>query len=87
MPRCVFCPIPGYSERARAAKVRGTVILEVLVSAEGRAARIAIAKQSGFGLTQIAIEDVSQWQFSPATTAAGEPVPVIVPIEVTFRPY
>jgi TonB family protein len=55
------------------------------VSENGRADTIAIVKGLGFGLTQKAIETVSEWRFKPATSKEGESVPVIAPIEVTFR--
>jgi TonB family protein len=84
-PRCIACPIPAYSDRARAGKIQGTIVLSVLVSENGRADTIAIVKGLGFGLTQKAIETVSEWRFKPATSKEGEPVPVIAPIEVTFR--
>lgn len=87
VPRCVFCPIPTYSSRAKAAKIQGTVVLSILVSENGRAESISIGKGLGFGLTQKAIEAVGEWRFKPATNLEGEPVPVTVPIEVTFRLY
>ena len=86
VPTCIFCPIPGYSDRGRAAKIHGTIVLSVLVSEDGRAETIAIARGLGFGLTQIAIDDVSEWRFKPATKE-GKPVAVVVPIEVTMRIY
>jgi len=87
VPRCIWCPIPTYSDRAKDAKVQGTIVLSVLVSEDGRAGAIAVVKGLGFGLTQNAIEAVSGWRFKPASTRDGEPVAVIVPVEVTMRLY
>jgi TonB family protein len=87
VPRCIDCPNPSYTDRARATKVQGTIVLSVLVSEDGRAETIGIIKGLGFGLTQKAIETVSEWRFKPAATKEGEPVPVIVPIEVMLRLY
>lgn len=83
VPRCLSCPVPAYSDRGRAAKIQGTIVLSVLISEDGRAETIAIAKSLGFGLTQKAIESVSEWRLKPATKE-GKPVPVIVPIEFTM---
>jgi TonB family protein len=80
-----FLPIPIYSDRGKAAKIQGTIILSVLVSKNGRAEAIAIVLRLGFGLAQKAIEAVSEWRFQPATTKEGELVPAIVPIEITLR--
>jgi TonB family protein len=86
VPRCISCPIPTYTDRARKERAQGTIILSVVVSENGRAGGITIVKGLGFGLTQKAIEAVSQWHFKPATKE-GEPVAVMVPIEVTMRLY
>jgi TonB family protein len=85
VPVCIACPNPSYTDRARATKVQGTIVLSVLVSEDGRVETIGIVKGLGFGLTQKVIETVSEWRFKPAATKEGEPVPVIVPIEVMLR--
>jgi TonB family protein len=86
VPRCIDCPNPSYTDRARANKVQGTIVLSVLISEDGRAETIAIVKALGFGLTEKAIETVSEWSFKSATRE-GQPVPAIVPVEVTLRLY
>ena len=87
VPRCIWCPIPGYTDRARDAKAQGTIVLSVVVTEDGRAGEIAVVKGLGFGLTQKAIEAVSGWRFKPATSAGGKPIAVVVPVEVTRRLY
>ncbi len=87
VPRCIWCPIPGYTDRARDAKAQGTIVLSVVVTEDGHAGAIAVVKGLGFGLTQKAIEAASGWRFKPATSAGGEPVAVVVPVEVTMRLY
>jgi TonB family protein len=85
VPTCTACPVPGYTDRARAAKIQGNIVLSIVVSEDGRTeAVVAIVKGLAFGLTEKAIKDVSEWRFKPATKE-GKPVPVIVPIEVTMR--
>ncbi len=85
VPACVFCPAPSYSDKARKARLQSSVVLAVTVSKDGRTARISILKDPGYGLTEIAIETVSEWNFKPAIGKEGKPVPVVVPVEVTFR--
>jgi hypothetical protein len=36
VPRCISCPIPGYSDAGRAAEFSGTVILSVVVTIDGK---------------------------------------------------
>lgn len=47
---------------------------------------LGLGKVLSFGLTQIAIDGVSEWRFKPATKE-GKPVAVVVPIEVTTGIY
>lgn len=85
IPRCTYCPNPSFSDEARAAKVQGTVVLQVVVTAEGRAENISVVRKAGYGLEQKAIEAVRNWQFKPAIGPDGVAVATVVPIEVTFR--
>jgi TonB family protein len=85
VPTCVHCPVPSYSEEARAAKYQGTVVLKVVITTEGVATNIVVMKGPGNGLEQKAIEAVGSWRFRPAVGPNGHPVAVMVPIEVTFR--
>src|ERR1700682_5274654 len=84
-PICVYCPDPVYSEEARKAKYQGTVVLNVVVTSDGRATNISVIKGPGLGLEEKAMEAVRGWKFKPAVGPNGKPVNVIVPIEVTFR--
>jgi TonB family protein len=84
-PRCAYCPDPQYTDEAREAKLQGTVTLHVLVSAEGRAARIRIVQGIGFGLDERAAEAVRGWKFIPARDASRRGVPTWVTIEAVFR--
>ena len=84
-PLCIYCPDPQYSDEARKAKYQGTVVLDVIITADGRAINIHVAKGPGLGLEEKAIEAVRSWRFKPAIGPSGKPVAVSIPIEVTFR--
>jgi TonB family protein len=85
-PACLHCPDPSYTDPARAAKFTGTVLLDVVVSADGEAKSATIIQGAPFGLNENAMDTIRQWKFKPATRN-GQPVPVMVMIEVTFRLY
>jgi len=85
VPQCIYCPAPRYSGQARKAKVEGTVVLQVVVTTDGRATNVMIVKDPGNGLGMQAIESVREWKFKPALGPDGRPVAVICPVEVTFR--
>lgn len=84
-PRCAYCPNPSYSEEARAAKLQGSVILRVVVSATGQVANAVVLRGPGHGLDQKALEAIQSWRFTPAVGPDGKPLACMVNIEVTFR--
>jgi periplasmic protein TonB len=81
----VLCPNPQYSEEARAAKVGGVVVLQLVVEPDGHAANIQIVKSLGHGLDELAVQAVQNWRFKAALGPNGIAVATIVPVEVTFR--
>lgn len=83
-PNCVSCPDPDYTDPAREVKFSGTLLLDVTVSAEGRAIDASVVRGLPFGLNETAIKTIRDWQFRPATRE-GQPVACRVMIEVTFR--
>jgi TonB family protein len=85
-PRPIYSPDPEYSEEARHAKFQGTVILYVIVGADGKPHDIRIMRSLGMGLDEKAIEAVRTWRFDPARKNA-QPVSVQISVEVTFRLY
>jgi len=85
-PKPVFSPDPEYSDQARKAKYQGTVVLWLIVSADGRPRDIRVARSVGMGLDEKAIEAVRTWRFEPAQRD-GQPVAVQVHVEVTFHLY
>ena len=76
-------PAPLYPSTARRAGEEGRVLLRVLVSADGRAQSVELAKTSGFErLDAAAIDAVRRWRFVPArrgdaAVAAHVNVPVV----------
>jgi TonB family protein len=76
---------PAYTAEAMRAKVQGTVWLECIVMPDGTVGDVRVTKSldSVFGLDQEAIKAARQWRFRPGLRQ-GEPVPVIVTIELTF---
>lgn len=85
IPKCIACPNPSYSDQARSAKVSGSVVLHLIVTAEGQASNIQVKRSLGYGLDEQAIETVGKWRFEPAVGPEDKPVPVWTDIEVNFR--
>jgi periplasmic protein TonB len=76
----------GHSEEAHKAKYQGTVILWLVVSAEGKPLDVRVQRSLGMSLEEKAVEAVRQWRFEPARKD-GHPVQVIIDVEVNFRLY
>ena len=84
-PRILREVKPQYTADAMRAKVQGTVLLECVVLADGTVGRVDVVKSLDptFGLDSEAVKAARQWRFQPGTRF-GEPVNVLVTIELTF---
>jgi TonB family protein len=84
-PTCIYCPRPSFSDEARKAKYQGTVLLQAIITPDGRGIQIQVVKGLGLGLDEQAVEAVKGWRFKPASGPDGKPVATLTEIEVTFR--
>lgn len=85
-PRVIYAPEPEFSEEARRTKYQGTVVLWLIVGADGRTRDIRVYRSLGMGLDEKAIEAIRHWLFEPGRKD-GVPVAVQVNVEVNFRLY
>jgi protein TonB len=85
-PRPIYEPDPDDSEEARKAHWQGTVVLTVVVGADGKVHDARVARSLGLGLDEKALETVRLWKFDPARSN-GQAVAVQVNIEVNFHLY
>jgi periplasmic protein TonB len=85
LPRLLREVKPQYTPDAMRAKVQGTAVLDCVVTPEGTVGECQIARSldSSFGLDQEAVKAAKQWRFTPGKRL-GQPVPVLVTIELTF---
>ena len=99
-PKCSHCPDPKFTPEARAAKYQGKIVLEAIITADGkvtfvRAAQVMTIDKHVIGslaldrawvsLEEAAIDSVKRWRFEAARDADGKPIAVSVPIEIMFR--
>jgi periplasmic protein TonB len=84
-PRVVREVRPAYTSDAMRAKVQGTVLLECVVKEDGSVGDVQVVRSLDptFGLDAEAIKAARNWRFQPGTRL-GQPVPVLVTIELTF---
>lgn len=84
---CKYCPDPLYSDEARKQKLQGTVMMRVLVGADGQVRDVQITRGLGLGLDENAVNAVRAWRFSPATIGSRRPVASWITVETVFRLY
>jgi protein TonB len=85
-PRPIYSPEPEYSEEARRVKYQGSVVLWLVIGADGRPHNIRVQNSLGMGLDERAIAAVSQWRFQPALLN-HQAVAVAINVELSFRLY
>jgi TonB family protein len=86
-PTCFYMPNPPYSEEARKAKYSGTVLVEAIISVDGKVTPQRVIRSPGLGLDENTLQTMKTWRCKPATGPNGKLVPVLVPFEVNFRLY
>ena len=76
---------PNYTADAMRAKIQGVVWLEAVVAENGSVTQVRVTRSldSTFGLDQEAERTVKKWLFRPGTRL-GQPVPVVIEIEMSF---
>ena len=85
LPRVLHEERPQYTSDAMRAKVQGTVLLECIVRPDGSVGDVQVIRSLDptFGLDQQAVAAARKWRVAPGTRL-GEPVPVLITIELTF---
>lgn len=73
---------PEYPEIARAARIQGVVILEVMIGEDGAVREARVLRPVPM-LDQAALDAVLQWKYTP-TLLNGQPVPIVMTVTVTF---
>ena len=85
VPKLVAQVRPQYTADAMRAKVQGVVVLECVVLQTGTVGNCSVRRSLDrtFGLDEEALKAARQWKFMPGIRF-GEPVPVLVSIELSF---
>ena len=83
-PRVLIEVRPSYTNDALLHKIQGTVVLEVIVTRDGRPSDIRVVRSlDAGGLDEQAVAAVSRWRFEPGRLA-GTPVDVLVIVMLDF---
>ena len=77
-------PTPAYTAEARALKLEGEVLLEVVFGASGKIQVVRVVRGLGHGLDESAIRAAQQIRFKPATRG-GAPVDSTATLHIVFQ--
>ena len=80
--KLVSQPKPAYPPLAKQARISGTVMLSVIIGADGSVRDIQVISGHPL-LIPAALEAVRQWKYSP-TLLNGEPAEVSTQVDVNF---
>jgi TonB family protein len=83
-PRIVREVKADYTDDARRRGIEGEVVLEIVVTRDGRVGNVRVVGGPDRGLNERAVQAVRQWRFEPARRL-GAPVDVVVEVAVEFR--
>jgi protein TonB len=77
--------LPRYPAIARRARIQATVVLRIVIDADGRVGAIEVLRSPDprWGFDLEAIEAVKQWRYRPAVLH-GAPVPAYARVIVEF---
>jgi protein TonB len=85
-PEEIYSVEPEFSDEARKARYSGTVLVGLIVGADGLPHNAHIVRALGMGLDEKALEAVKQFRFKPGMKD-GHPVACEISIEITFNLY
>jgi protein TonB len=83
-PQRVHYVAPEYPAIARAARVRGLVIVQAVIDTSGRVQEARVLRSDSPLLEEAAIAAVRQWTYTP-TLLNGVPVSVIMTVSINFQ--
>ena len=77
-------PVPSYTEEARAKRIEGEVLLEVVFEASGRLRVVRVVRGLGHGLDDAAVHAAEQIRFKPALKD-GQPSDSTAVVHIIFQ--
>jgi TonB family protein len=77
-------PVPTYTDEARAKRIEGEVLLEVVLEASGKLRVLKVVRGLGHGLDDAAVRAAEQIRFKPALKD-GEPYDSTAVVHIIFQ--
>jgi protein TonB len=84
LPQPLARPSPAYPFDLRKSQKEGEVLLNFIITSEGRVADLAVVKSSNWVFRDLALAAVKNWRYTPALKD-GHPVSVKVSQHIVFE--
>jgi hypothetical protein len=84
-PKAFYQPDAQYSPEARKKQLDGKCLISMIVDASGLPQNVRVIRCSDDVFAQPSLRSTTKYRFHPATTAHGDPVAVLIYVEVDFR--
>jgi TonB family protein len=85
-PHATYAPNPEYPKKESKARNQGSVVVDLIVDADGLPRDINVSRPLSHDFDEAAINAVKTWKFSPAIRD-GKPIAAQIKVEVSFRQY
>ena len=85
-PHATYSPDPKYPKKERKARHSGTVVLDLVIDADGLPRDIKVDVPLSPEFDEAALDAVKKWKFSPASRD-GKPIATEIKVEVNYRLY
>jgi TonB family protein len=83
LPVPVYRESPQYTPEAMAARIEGSVLLEIIVMPDGSTGEVSVVRSLDPGLDRQAVDALKRWTWTPGTRG-GEPASVAVQVQLSF---
>jgi protein TonB len=84
IPQCIRCDDPTYPASEPHSRGGKTVVLRLVVEADGRVSNVQVVKAPSQAFADSAVDAARKARFKPARGPDGKPVRVMVNYEITF---
>jgi TonB family protein len=85
LPLCYYMPQPPYPSEAKANTDQGFVLVQALVTADGKIGKTTILKSPGIDFDELTLKTMRTWKCKPPKRK-GKPVDALVTFQVMFKP-
>lgn len=85
LPSCMYMPNPPIPPSLAKQRVSGDVLISGFLNSQGKIESLRLVKSFDSRFNAITLETAKTWRCKPAKDSDGNPVPIRVPFQITFK--